>query len=76
VEGLLRQIRELAEEYATYNNEQLNDLTQSVGGLFKLLESEAEIVSDRSYSEYQRVREKLSRALRSKSEATGESSSS
>ncbi|MBI3782527.1 MAG: hypothetical protein HY270_03900 [Deltaproteobacteria bacterium] len=64
VEGLLRQIRELAEENAAYTQEQLDDFTQSVVTLFKALESEGQMISDRLFADYQRVRDKLNMALR------------
>jgi len=64
VEGLLRQIRERAEETAEWTAEQLSDFTQAVTGFTKSLEQEGDSVSQRVRSEYQRVRDKLSQALR------------
>jgi len=64
IEGLLRQIRERAEEAAVWTEEQLNDFTQSVTGFTKSLEQEGEPLSQRARSEYQRIRDKLSYALR------------
>ncbi len=64
IEGLLRQIREQAEESAGWSEEQLTDFTLAVTGFTKLLEQEGEPVSQRARGEYQRVREKLSQALR------------
>jgi hypothetical protein len=64
VEGLLRQIRERAEETAEWSMEQLSDFTQAVTGFTKSLEQEGDSVSQRVRSDYQRVRDKLSQALR------------
>jgi hypothetical protein len=64
IEGLLRQIRERAEEAAVWTDEQLHDFTQSVTGFTKSLEQEGEPLSQRARSEYQRIRDKLSDALR------------
>jgi len=64
VEGLLRQIRERAEETAEWTAEQLNDFTHTVTTFMKSLEEETEQVSERARSEYQRIRDKLSQALR------------
>lgn len=64
IEGLLRQIRERAEEGAVWTEDQLNDFTQSVTGFTKSLEQEGEPLSLRVRSEYQRIRDKLSYALR------------
>jgi hypothetical protein len=64
VEGLLRQIRERAEETAEWSAEQLNDFTQTVTGFMRSLEEESEQISDRVRSEYQRVRERLSQVLK------------
>lgn len=65
VEGLLRRIREHDEENGGYSAQQMSDFTQAVVTLFKALESENEIVSERLYAEYQRLRERLSQALKS-----------
>jgi hypothetical protein len=64
IEGLLRQIRERAEESALWTEEQLNDFTQTVTGFTKSMEQENEQVSQRMRGEYQRIRDKLSQALR------------
>jgi len=64
VEGLLRQIREQADEAAVWSEEQLRDFVQTVTTFTKSLEQEADPISDRARSEYHRVREKLSQALR------------
>jgi arylsulfatase A-like enzyme len=64
IEGLLRQIRERAEESAVWTEEQLNDFTQTVTGFTKSMEQESEQVSHRMRGEYQRIRDKLSQALR------------
>ena len=64
IEGLLRQIRERAEEASVWTEDQLNDFTQAVTGFTKSLEQESEQISQRVRDEYQRIREKLSHALR------------
>jgi hypothetical protein len=64
IEGLLRQIRERAEETAEWTAEQLSDFTHTVTGFTKSLEDEGQQISDRVRSEYHRIREKLSQALR------------
>ena len=64
IEGLLRQIRERAEETAEWTEEQLSEFTHTVTGFTKSLEEEGEPVSERARSEYQRIREKLSQVLR------------
>ena len=63
VEGLLRQIREQAEEGAQWTEEELREVTQTVTAFTKLLEQESDPISDRAQVEYQRIREKLSQAL-------------
>jgi molecular chaperone DnaK (HSP70) len=64
IEGLLRQIRERAEETAQWNEEQLSEFTHAVTGFTRSLEEEGEQISERARSEYQRVRDKLSQALK------------
>jgi hypothetical protein len=64
IEGLLRRIREEAEESGR-PEEELRDVTTTVTNFTKLLEEEAEVVSERARVEYHRVREKLNHALRS-----------
>ena len=64
IEGLLRQIRERAEEASVWTEEQLNEFTQNVTGFTKSLEQEGEPLSQRARGEYQRIRDKLSYALR------------
>lgn len=64
IEGLLRQIREQAEESPAWTEEELRAITQTVTSFTKSLEEEVDPVSERARSEYQRVREKLSQALR------------
>jgi hypothetical protein len=64
IEGLLRQIRERAEESVVWTEEQMNDFTQTVTGFAKSLEQEGDQISQRMRSEYQRIREKLGHALR------------
>lgn len=64
LEGLLRQIREQAEEGMPWPQERLDDFTQAVVSFTKSLEEQGEAVSDRVRSEYQRIRDKLSQALK------------
>lgn len=64
IEGLLRQIRERAEETPLWTQDQMNDFTQTVTGFMRALEEEGGQVSDRAMNEYHRVRDKLSQALR------------
>ena len=63
VEGLLRQIREQAEETSQWTEDELREITQTVTTFTKSLEQEADPISDRARMEYQRIREKLSQAL-------------
>lgn len=63
IEGLLRRIREEAEESGR-PEEQLRDITATVTTFTKLLEEESEVVSERARMEYHRVRERLNNALR------------
>jgi hypothetical protein len=64
IEGLLRQIRERAEETSEWTEQQLSEFTQAVTGFTRSLEEEGAHVSERARSEYQRIREKLAQALR------------
>jgi len=64
IEGLLRQIRERAEETPLWTEDQMNDFTQTVTGFMRTLDEEGGQVSDRAMNEYHRVRDKLSQALR------------
>ena len=64
IEGLLRQIREHAEETAAWTTEQLQEFTQAVTGFTRMLEAEAEPLSERVRSEYHRIRDRLIQALR------------
>jgi C4-type Zn-finger protein len=63
VEGLLRQIREQAEETAQWTEAELREITQTVTAFTKSLEQEHDPISERARMEYQRIREKLSQAL-------------
>jgi hypothetical protein len=63
IEGLLRRIREEAEESGR-PEEELREVTATVTNFTKILEEEAEVVSERARVEYHRVREKLNHALR------------
>jgi hypothetical protein len=65
IEGLLRRIREEAEEMGGRSEQELADVTATVTNFTKILEEEAEVVSERARVEYHRVREKLNHALRS-----------
>ncbi|MFQ5667643.1 MAG: hypothetical protein ACE5I7_14620 [Candidatus Binatia bacterium] len=60
----MRRIREQAEESTTWTEQQLSEITQSVTGFTRALEHEADPISDRARTEYQRLREKLSQALK------------
>lgn len=73
VEGLLRQIREQAEEGAQWSETELREITQTVTAFTKLLEQESDPISERALSEYQRIREKLSQALQRGGQAARES---
>jgi hypothetical protein len=64
IEGLLRQIREGAEESAAWSAEELSQFVQAVTGFTKSLEAEADPISERVRVEYQRIRDKLSQALK------------
>jgi hypothetical protein len=64
LEGLLRQIREQAEESATGNGAQLNEIVHTVTSFTKSLEEQADPISDRARSEFQRIRDRLSQVLR------------
>ena len=63
VEGLLRQIREQAEESSQWTEAELREITQTVTTFTKSLEQESDPISDRVRLEYDRIREKLSQAL-------------
>jgi hypothetical protein len=63
VEGLLRQIREQAEEGSQWTEEELRQITQAVTAFTKLIDQESDPISDRAHAEYERIREKLSQAL-------------
>lgn len=64
IEGLLRRIREDAEENGGRSEQELREITATVTNFTKLLEEEAEVISERARAEYHRVREKLNNALR------------
>jgi len=64
LEGLLRQIREQAEESADWAEDQLSEITRTVTSFTKSLEEQADPIPERARSEYQRIREKLSQALK------------
>ena len=73
VEGLLRQIREQAEEGLPWSEAELREITQAVTAFTKLLEQESDPISDRAQAEYHRIREKLSQALNRGAPAARES---
>lgn len=64
VEGLLRRIREHAEETGLWSEDRLTEITHTVTAFTRTLEGEGDPVSERVRSEYQRVREKLAQALK------------
>ena len=66
LEGLLRQIREEAEEEqsAGYSESQLNEFAQTVVGFTRHLEEQSEPLPERTRSEYHRIRDRLSQALK------------
>jgi hypothetical protein len=65
IEGLLRRIREDAEENGDRSEQEMREITATVTNFTKLLEEESEVISERARVEYHRVREKLNHALRS-----------
>jgi len=65
LEGLLRQIREEAEEFSGIAEEQINEVARMVSTFTKALEELSDPISERLRSEYQRIREKLVHMLRS-----------
>jgi len=64
IEGLLRRIREQAEETACWTDEQLRDFTQMVVNFTKTLEQEGDPISGRLQNDYQRLRDRLALALK------------
>ena len=64
LEGLLRQIREQAEETAEWAEDRLTEITQTVTSFTKSLEEETDPIPERARLEYQRIREKLSQVLK------------
>jgi hypothetical protein len=66
VEGLLRQIREHAEETTEWSEEELREITHNVTTFTRNLEQESEPISERARGDYQRLRDKLTQALRNK----------
>jgi hypothetical protein len=64
LEGLLRQIREQAEESGSWPEDRLAEFTQAVTSFTKSIEEQSDPISQRAHSEYQRIRDKLSQALR------------
>jgi hypothetical protein len=64
LEGLLRQVREQAEESGGWPEERLSPLVQAVTGFTKSLDEQSDPIPERTRSEYQRIRDRLSQALR------------
>ncbi len=64
LEGLLRQIREQAEEIGGGAADHVAEYVQTVTSFTKSIEELADPISERARSEYQRIRQKLSQALR------------
>ncbi len=64
VEGLLRQIREEAEENGAFSDDELREYVSTVTSFMSLLDEESEPLTERARSEYLRVRDKLTHALR------------
>ncbi len=63
VEGLLRQIREEAEETGKFSEDQVRDYAMTVVNFNRLLEEQSEPLPERVRIEYLRVRDKLTSAL-------------
>ena len=70
LEGLLRQIREEAEESPHVAEAQINQMAQTVSAFTKALEEQSDPISDRTHSEYQRIRDKLVQTLRGDRQGT------
>jgi hypothetical protein len=64
LEGLLRQIREEAEESSNRAAEEVSAMAHTVTTFTRELEEQSGPVSERLRSEYQRIREMLTQALR------------
>ncbi len=64
LEGLLRQIREEAEESSTWAEAEVSQMARAVTTFTRELEEQSDPLSERVRSEYQRIREKLTQALR------------
>lgn len=64
LEGLLRQIREQAEESENWAEDRLNEITQAVTSFTKTLEEHVDPIPERVRMEFHRVREKLSQVLK------------
>lgn len=67
LEGLLRQIREEAEESSngSVSEDRIGEMARAVSAFSKVLEEQSDPISERARGEYQRIREKLVQALRS-----------
>jgi hypothetical protein len=64
LEGLLRQIREQAEESSNWAEDRLVEIAQTVTNFTKSLEEQVDPIPERARSEYQRIRDRLSQALK------------
>ncbi len=64
LEGLLRQIREEAEESSNWAEAEINQMAHAVTAFTKELEEQSDPISERVRGEYQRIRERLTQALR------------
>ena len=73
LEGLLRQIREEAEESSNgrISEGQISEVARVVSAFSKVLEEQSDPISERSRGEYQRIREKLVQTLRSERPSDG-----
>jgi len=73
LEGLLRQIREEAEESSNgrISEGQISEMARVVGAFSKVLEEQSDPISERARGEYRRIREKLVQTLRSERPSDG-----
>jgi len=69
LEGLLRQIREEAEESPNRAEEEVSTIARAVVTFTKELEEQSGPISERLRGEYQRIRERLTQALRAERDA-------
>lgn len=64
LEGLLRQLREESEVSSQMAAEQVSLMARTVSTFTRALEDQSDPISDRTHSQYQRIREKLVQTLR------------